>query len=83
MKSVNKLEDLLKATEQSINVIEICFEQLSEKYQNLRTKDKKFFELFQKKCTIKKNSTKNSTQLKSIMMNSLNLKKNITKVSRN
>ena len=39
MKSVNKLEDLLKATEQSINVIEICFEQLSEKYQNLRTKD--------------------------------------------
>ena len=45
-KNVNKLDDLSKSTNKDLEIIEIKFEQLNEKYVNLKTKDEKFFELF-------------------------------------
>ena len=48
-KNVNKLDDFLKSTDKNLEIIEITFEQLNEKYMNLKTKDEKFFELFKKK----------------------------------
>ena len=48
-KNINKLDDFLKSTDKNLEIIGITFEQLNEKYVNLKAKDEKFFELFQKK----------------------------------
>ena len=62
-KNINKLDDLLKSTDNNLETIEITFEQLNEKYVNLKMKDEKLFELFKKKkAVLKKNTTKNVKQ---------------------